>query len=192
MSTTPAPRRSRRILAPLATLVVAGAIAVGSGASFTSASTNPANVYATGTLTQSNSKANAAIFNLTNMKPGDTLNGDVTITNTGTLPSVFSLAETGASNGFVTPANLKMTVTNTATGAEVFTGTFGTLGTKNLGTFAAGEARTYRFSVVLDINATNAEQGKTATATYEWNGAQTAATTTNQGAATPALDTKGN
>ena len=164
------PRRTRRILVPLATLCAAGALMVGSGANFLSDSTNPANIYASGTLTQSNSKAGTAIFAVNNLKPGDTVNGEVTITNTGTLPAVFSVTET-ASNLFADPTNLQMVVTHGAT--EIYRGTFGGLTTKNLGRFNAGEARTYRFSTTLKSSATNAEQGKTATATYVWNAVQT-------------------
>ena len=187
METTSAPRRISRILAPLATMLVAGAIAVGSGASFTSQSANPANIYASGTLTQSNSKADAAIFNLSNLKPGDVLNGKVTLTNSGSLPSAFSLSELDATNGFVDDANLQLTVTDNA-GAQVFSGTFGTLGSKTLGTFAAGEARTYTFSVKLAATAGNAEQGKTATATYQWDAVQGDAVTVEQPAGEPAID----
>ena len=171
--------RSRRLLLPIAGLFAAAALTVGSGASFVSSSVNEANAYTTGTLTQTNSKANAAIFNLGNLKPGDTLNGTVTITNSGSLPSTFTLKET-ATNGFTTPANLKLTITQNGVTAPVWTGTFATLGTADLGTFAAGEARTYTFSTNLAQTAGNDEQGKTATATYTWDAVQTAATTTNQ------------
>ena len=176
------PARSRkRILIPLAGLLVAAAITVGSGADFIANSVNTGNAYATGTLTQTNSKANSAIFNLGNMKPGDTLNGRVIITNSGTLPAALTLSES-AVNGFVTKANLSLTITGPG-GAAVWSGTFGDLTTAGpvaLGTFTAGEAREYLFSVTLAQAATNAEQGKTANATYTWNSTQTAATTTNQ------------
>jgi spore coat-associated protein N len=172
-----APRR-RRILVPLATLLAAGALAIGSGASFTSQSTNPANLYATGTLTQSNSKAGTAIFNADNLKPGDTVNGEVTITNTGTLPATFTLTEE-ADNGFEDPNNLELTITEVG-GAQIHTGTFGTAATQALGTFTAGEARTYRFSVTLAADAGNDEQGLTATGTYTWDAVQTDAVTINQ------------
>lgn len=169
--------RSRRLLLPIAGLFAAAALTVGSGASFVSTSVNEANAYTTGTLTQTNSKANAAIFNLSNLKPGDTLNGTVTITNSGSLPSIFTLKET-ATNGFTTPANLKLTITEGTT--TVWSGTFATLGTADLGTFAAGQAKTFTFSTTLAQSAGNDEQGKTATATYTWDAVQTAATITNQ------------
>ncbi len=174
--------RSKKILVPLATLLAAGAIAVGSGATFTSTSANSLSAVTSGTLTQSNSKNNAAIFNLTNIKPGDTVNGALTITNTGSLPAVFSLTETASTNGFSAKL-LKLDITNTTTGTKVFSGTFGDLvdGAKNdLGTVAPGAANAYQFSAKLDATAPNAEQGKTASASYTWDSVQTDATTTNQ------------
>ena len=92
VATVSRPRRYR-VLVPLAGLAAAAALAVGSGADFTSNSVNSANAFSTGSLTQTNSKANSAVFNLDNMKPGDTLNGTLTITNTGTLPASFSLTD---------------------------------------------------------------------------------------------------
>jgi spore coat-associated protein N len=173
----PAPRRHRRFLAPLATLVAAGALLVGSGANFTSESTNVANLYAAGSLTQANSKSDTAIFAVTNLKPGDTVNGDVTITNTGTLPAVFSLTE-AATNGFKNPANLQLSVTQGAT--TIYSGTFGALGTRALGAFAPGEVRTYRFSTTLSSGAGNDEQNMQANAAYTWNATQTEAVTVEQ------------
>ena len=177
------PVRSRaRIIVPLAGLLVAAAITVGSGADFVANSVNTGNAYSTGTLLQTNSKADSAIFNLTNLKPGDTVNGKVTITNSGTLAAAMKLSE-NAVNGFVTKANLALTITAAGSATPVWSGTLGELtaaGPLDLGTFAAGEAREYTFSVTLAQAATNAEQGKTATATYTWNATQTAATTYNQ------------
>jgi hypothetical protein len=170
MSESPRPRRTRKVLVPLTTLLAAGAITIGSGASFTSHSENAANQYKAGTLLQTNSKA-GAIFNVSNLKPGDTVNGTVTITNSGSLPASFSLTET-ATNGFVTPSNLQLTVKDGTT--TVYSGTFGGLGTKALGTttWAAGESHTYSFSVTLAGTASNDEQGKSATATYSWDSVQ--------------------
>src|SRR6476620_2355883 len=98
-----------KFLVPVATLLAAVALTAGSGADFVSTSVNTSNVYASGTLTQSNSKANTAIFSLTNLKPGDTVVGKVTITNTGTLPAAFRLTES-ATNGFVNKANLQLSI----------------------------------------------------------------------------------
>ena len=116
----------KKILLPLATLLGAGAIAIGSGATFTSTTANTISSVTSGTLTQSNSKADQAILNLTNIKPGDTINGALTITNTGSLPADFSLTETISANGFA-DSYLSLTITNTTTNTPVFTGTFGAL-----------------------------------------------------------------
>jgi hypothetical protein len=175
-------RNTRKVLVPLATLVAAGAIAVGSGATFTSQTGNTASAVTAGSLQMSNSKDKAAIFNLTNMKPGDTLNGSLTITNTGSLPAKFSLTETTSANGF-SGSYLTLSITNVTTGASVYSGTFGGLvdgEAQALGTVQPGVANDYRFTVKLDQNAPNAEQGKTASAAYSWDAVQLDGETFNQ------------
>jgi hypothetical protein len=173
-ATAPA-RRSRRVLVPLATLLAAGAVAVGSGATFTSTSQNAVSGVASGTLAQSNSAADKAIFNLTNIKPGDVVTGELTLTNTGSLAANFSLVEESSTTGFSTD-NLTLTITDKAGGAAIYTGIFGGLtdGAKNeLGTFAAGEAHTYVFTVTLDEDLdNNDDQGKSASAIYKWDSVQ--------------------
>jgi spore coat-associated protein N len=178
MSTT----TRKKVLVPLATALAAAAVAVGSGATFTSQSENSASAVTSGTLTQTNSKANAAIFTLTDMKPGDTVNGTLALTNTGSLPAAFSLTETASSNGFAAD-NLTLVITNTTTGAEVYSGDFGGLenGTKQaLGTYAPGAGNAYRFTVKLAQAADNTQQGKTASASYQWSSVQLDGETFNQ------------
>jgi spore coat-associated protein N len=173
---------AKKVLVPLTVLLAAGALAVGSGATFSSESNNTISTVTSGTLLQSNSKNGAQIFGLSGIKPGDTVNGTVTITNTGSLPAVFSLTEVASSNGF-SGANLKLKIENTTTNTTVFNDTFGALvdGAKtDLGTVAPAAANTYVFTVTLDQNATDTEQGKTASATYKWSSVQEAGTVTNQ------------
>lgn len=176
MSTT-----SRKVLVPLATLVAAGAVAVGSGATFTADTANTISAVTSGTFTHTNSKDGQAIFNLTNLKPGDTVNGAVTLTNTGSLPGTFSLTELSSANNF-TGDLLSLSIADDK-GNSVYNGTFGGLqdGAKNvLGIYNAGEARTYTFTVKLAQNADNNEQGKTANAVYTWNSVQLDGETFNQ------------
>ncbi|HSE71236.1 MAG TPA: TasA family protein [Nocardioidaceae bacterium] len=164
----------RKVLVPLATMLAAGAIAVGSGASFTSESGNSSSAVTSGTLKQSNSKANAAIFTIPNMKPGDTVNSTLTLTNTGTLPATFSLKETVSANEFA-GANLSLRITNTTTGEVVYDGTFGGLADgeeQDLGEWAATEANTFEFKVHLATTTPNTDQGKTASASYTWHSVQ--------------------
>jgi len=165
---------SKKVLVPLATLAAAGAIAVGSGATFTSESNNTISAVTAGTLKHTNSKDGGAIFDLTGLKPGDTLNGSLTLTNTGSLPASFGLTETSSTNGF-SGDNLVLTITNTTTGSTVYTGTFGGLvdGTRtDLGVVEPGVATTYRFTVKLATATPNADQGKSASAAYQWDSVQ--------------------
>jgi hypothetical protein len=173
---------NRKILVSLATLLAAGTVAVGSGATFTSSTGNTISAVTAGTLSQSNSKAGQAVFNLTNLKPGDTLNGSLALTNTGSLPASFSLTEVSSSNTF-TGANLTLDIVDTTTKATVYSGTFGGLadGTKNvLGDWPAGATHNFTFTVKLAQDTPNADQGKTAGAVYAWDSVQLAGTTTNQ------------
>jgi len=178
---------NRKILVPLATVLAASAVAVGSGATFTSQTGNTVSAVTSGTLTQSNSKDGKAIFTLTNMKPGDTLTGSLTLTNTGSLPATFSLTETSSTNGFGslgTPAvnDLSLMISEPS-GAPVYSGDFGGLadGVKNtLGVWQPNEAHTYVFTVKLSQDAPNADQGKTASASYAWDSVQLAGQTFNQ------------
>jgi spore coat-associated protein N len=179
---------SRKVLIPLATLVAAGAIAVGSGATFTSSSSNSVSAVTAGTLTQTNSKA-GAIFTVPAMRPGDVVNGTLTLTNTGSLPATYTLQEPSATNTFGnsvvtgTPSYLHLKITNTTDSTTVFDGNFGALAPATLtdiGSFAAGAAKTYNFAVTLDATAPNSEQGKTAGATFSWVGTQIAGSTTSQ------------
>ena len=179
--------RTKKILVPLATLTVAGAIAVGSGATFTSTSGNTVSTITTGSLKHTNSKDGAAVFALTNLKPGDTVNGSLVIKNTGTLPASFGLTETSSTNGFADKVAgdnlLKLTITNVTTGTSVYSGNFGGLadGTRNaLADIAPDVSNTFRFSVTLDQSADNTQQGKTATAVYAWDSVQLAGETFTQ------------
>jgi hypothetical protein len=159
---------SGKVLVPLATLLAAGAVAVGSGATFTSQSANAASTVTSGTLLQSNSKAGAQIFGLSNLKPGDVVNGTVAIENTGTLPGTFTLREASSSNAF-DAGLLKLTIKDGLT--TLYHGDFGGLGDDELvelGELAGGGTKTYTFTVALDAAAPNSQQGRSATAEYQW------------------------
>ncbi len=172
----------KKILVPLATLAAAGAIAIGSGATFTSTTANSASSVTSGTLSHSNSKADQAVFALGDIKPGDTVNGSLTLKNTGSLPAAFSLTEVTSTNGF-SADNLTLEIKDATAGKTIFSGTFGALedGKKNdLGTIAPGASSSYTFSVRLAQGAPNTDQGKTATAAYQWDSVQLAGSTTNQ------------
>lgn len=164
----------KKTIAGLTTALLAAGVAVGSGASFSSQTVNPENTFTSGTLLQTNSKNGVAIVTGANLKPGDVKTGTVTIANTGTLAGDFTLVERDRSNPF-TDGQLELKiddVTNPAAPAAVYSGDLGEIATAGitLGRYAAqGDSRTYRFTVTLKQSAPNADQGKTATAAYEFN-----------------------
>jgi spore coat-associated protein N len=165
-------RRSRRLLVPLATLLAATGIAVASGATF-STSTASTGLATSGTLRQINS--NAVAFEQTDLKPGDTVTGAVTITNSGTLPAAFTLTEAQVSNTFEPAGDLTLAITD-ETGKVVSNTTLGAAAPVSLGLFAAGDAHTYTYKVTVSAGATNAQQNKLAKTTYTFSSIQTDAT----------------
>ena len=174
----------RTLLLGLGTIGLAAAVTVGSGADFTSASANPANVFTAGSMTHYNSKAGAAILTASLMRPGDTASGTVDIQNTGSLSGNFSLAKTATDVAAPSFSN-KLTVVITDTGdpaclvscpapVVVYSGVVGAMGTQALGTFAAGATHRYSFVVTFPntgapgAGADNAYQNASTTVVYNW------------------------
>lgn len=160
----------RKVLVPLATLMVAGTIAVGSGASFTSTTASTTAV-SSGSVTHSNNVTNLAI---TNIKDKDVVTGSVTITNSGTLASTLTLAETGATSNFIgSDLNLKLTKDSTV----LYDGAFGGQVDNakiDLGALPVGASTTVTFVVTLNETTDNTNEGKTAQAGFQWVSTQEA------------------
>jgi hypothetical protein len=161
-------KNNRKILVPLATMLVAGAVAVGSGATFTSQSASSVAV-TSGTLTHANDK-NAQSLNISDIKPGDTRTGSLTITNDGDLDSTLTLQETADSNTFVT-GDLELKITQSGVTTPLFEGNFGALDNSakvSLGELPVGATTTVTFVVSMPESAGNANQGKSASASYAY------------------------
>lgn len=166
-----------RTIAALATALAAAGVAVGTGANFSSHSANAANTFSSGTLIQSNSRSGASIVTGTNLKPGDVRTGEVTIANTGSLAGTFKLSETSASNAFGSgDMSLKIEDVSGSSPVSVYAGDIGKVPATgiDLGSYAAGEAHTYRFTATFAQGSPNSDQGKSASATYEWDAVPTA------------------
>lgn len=169
-------RNPKRAIVALLTALVAAVAAIGSGADFSSHSANPANTFSSGTLLQSNSKNGVAVVTGSNLKPGDVRSGEVTITNTGSLAGTFKLSESNASNGFGAGSmSLKIDDVTGQKSVNVYSGDIGKFPAEgiNLGSYPAGEARTYRFTATFNKEAPNSDQGKVAKADYEWDAVPT-------------------
>ena len=173
----------RRSLAALATVLVAVGITGASGANFNAASANPTNVFTAGTLTMSNSKANAAVLTASNLRPGapatPATTGTVDIKNTGSLSAPFTLSKGTLTNtDGVNPLSGKLNIVVNDCGVDVdcatksllYTGTVAGMGSNlALGTFASNATHRYEFNVDLDGTAGNVYQGGSSTVQFVWN-----------------------
>lgn len=171
----------RKILVPLATLLAAGAIAVGSGASFTSTS-NSATAVTAGELIHTNSRDDL-VMDVTNIKPGDSVSGDVVITNDGSIDSTLTLQETAETSGAIpfTAGDLKLKITQAGVAAPLYNDDFGALDNAtllDLGALDVDDSTTLTFTVSMPLSAGNENQGASAGATYKWVSTQVGSSST--------------
>lgn len=162
-----------KLLVPLSTLAVATAVVVGSGATWTS--TTESTITATaGTLVQANTQNNATLA-VTNLEPGSTQTGSLTITNTGDLDGVLTLTGASTDDQFVPGA---VTLTVKKAGVTIWTGNFGDIDdidtdltgpdtAKGIQAVAGSALATganvgFDFTVAMAANASHTNQGKSA------------------------------
>jgi hypothetical protein len=184
----------RLALGALLTLLLAAAAVVGSGADFTASSANPANTFASGTLSILNSNEGTAVLSASNLKPAGTpAVGTVDIENTGSLAGAFTLSRTApVDSDSSNPLSGKLNVTVVDCGVfsggsapacgngddvtKYTGGTLAEMGTAGhaigaLGSYAAGEKHRYQFTVQLDGSADDAYQGDSSTVEFDFNAA---------------------
>jgi ABC-type molybdate transport system substrate-binding protein len=188
MSRTKVLRASpRRLLAALATILVAVGVTVASGASFSAQSANASNTFTAGSMSMSNSKAPGAILSASGMKPGDAstnATGTVVIKNTGTLKGDFSLSRSSLTDTPVSPAistqiNLSITDcgpdqvcggTNATDDVSKFNTTLSSMSSSiALGNWAVNEQHTYQFVASLPLATPDTYQSASATAAFQWD-----------------------
>ena len=174
----------RRTIGALAVVLAAVGITVGSGANFTAHAANPANTFTAGTLTIGSS-ASSALFNATNLRPGQTVNGTVDIQNTGSLSGAFTLSTSNVvdTNQLLNQLDLKVEDCGVFTGTDgatapncagtnfVYNGKANAVGTPSLGNFAGSAKHRYQFSVTMPTGIANSFQGKTASVEFDWDAA---------------------
>ncbi len=148
--------------------------AVFSSASFTSKSSNPGNVFSSGTLLLLNTGDGEVVVGAPALRPGQTRQGTLTLTNAGSVQGDCGVEGVGLSDVPATPALsgvLTLTFTDLGSGAVLWTGTMDTLTTASLGTLAPGEGRQYRVAVTFPAAATDsALQGARTTLTLRFAG----------------------
>jgi spore coat-associated protein N len=188
----------KRTLAGLTTALAAIGVAVGTGASFSAQTSNPANTFSAGIVKMDNSRSNAAVLAATNMKPGAApQTGTVDIENTGSMDMVVSLTrdqlsstDTGVANPVPFADKVKLTVADCGSFSgdgtapscgdgddRVVYGPSGALSAMSsavaLGNFAKGEKHRYQFAAALDGSAGNEYVNDGSSARFTWDGAQT-------------------
>jgi spore coat-associated protein N len=146
-----------RLVAVLFALMLAAAMAVGSGANFNSTSANPGNLVTAGNLSHSNTKDGSAILTVSKMKPGDSQQGTVTLSNNGDIAGVFTVDSTVTSDvpgplGGVLSGKLDLKVDDmgpagAGPAVNVYDGKLDAMPSKGLGSWAAGETHVYRVTV---------------------------------------------
>jgi hypothetical protein len=198
----PAPRKrpharrgGRRVTRTLLTLLALGAatagVMAGSFAAWTAQSANPGNQVKAGTLTMTNSRSAAYVFSATNVVPGDTGSGTVTVANTGSIPMAVKLTQDQVSStGIEASLGLKVhddtrnwcywPVAQSGAcpatyGAWSATGTLSSLqlpATSGAATWPAGQSHAFTISWTLLATSPNSDQGKTGSFRLVWDGTQ--------------------
>jgi hypothetical protein len=187
-------RNAKILILALILLLIAGLLVGVSFAVFTTSSANAGNVFTAGILTSSNSKDGAAILTASKMVPGDTVEGTVTISNTGDSSGAFTLTgstptDTPGPNGGKLSTVLLLTIVDDPGGSNVsvYNGKFdGMTAPIPVGTWAGGSAHTFKFTVTFPNGGTppsattgdNAYQGSSTSVTYTWSATSVSATTT--------------
>src|SRR6185437_3577168 len=125
------------------------------------------------------SSSSSALFNATNLKPGDTATGSVDIQNTGSVPGTFTLGTSHITDtaGLLGQLDLKVedcglwsgTTAPTCAGTNlVYTGKASGLTSVGLNSFAASAKHRYKFDVTLPSTIANSFQGATASVQFDW------------------------
>jgi hypothetical protein len=164
--------RRWRALAALALAGIATGSAGYSGAAMTARSSNPGASVGAGTVAVTKDRS-GAVVSASSMRPGDSRQGDVTVTNSGNLAATLSLRASGLADVPASPAlssvlDLKVQDV-TAAASTVYDGKLASFSSASLGAFAGGAARTYRFTISWPAGSRDPGlQGAQTSLTFRW------------------------
>jgi hypothetical protein len=161
-----ATKRAALSLVVLALLAFTLATVGFSGASVTSASINPANLFLSGDLQHGNSQSGLVMIRAIGMSPGDSSVGTMTLTGTGTLAGAFTLSASSLVNAPSAPRfsdALTLTVKDvTGTPTTLYQGSVSSFTRVSLGTIPPGAARVFRLTLTYPTGTVSAAlQGAT-------------------------------
>ncbi len=112
-------RKQKLLLSTLVVGVLCGLTSLGVFGLFSATTQNAGNEIATGTVAISDNDAGSALYNVTGVKPGDTVSRCIRTTYTGTLPSDVHIYSTSSPGALAQYVNLTITK-GTQTGAAAF------------------------------------------------------------------------
>jgi hypothetical protein len=120
-----------------------------SDASFTTTSSNPANVFIAGTLGHINPSDHTILVTAPGLDPGESVSRTLTLTGTGTVAGDYTLSPSSLENSRLAPALsdvIVITVDDPASGTTPWDDTISDVmvgDPADLGTIAPGQARSY-------------------------------------------------
>lgn len=178
----------RRMVIAMGGLVIATAVAVGTGANFNATSVNPNSLITSGSIAVTDSLPGSSILTVNPMKPGASSSATVNITNSGNVTATFALAKANLVDVPASPQfSAKLTLilqdlgdpvctTGCPTPVTMYSGPLGSMGTVALGTFPAATSHKYKFSVTFPDGgsggADNAYGGASTRVDYQWTATQ--------------------
>ena len=189
--------RARRVLASLAVVGLVGAVAgLGAYSAFTSTTSNDGNTYAAGTVSISDNDAGAAMYTVSNKKPGDTITQCIKVTYTGSVDSdvkLYTSSTIGSLGQYidlqVRPGSGNPTFPGctgfVADAADLYNGTLGSFPTSSATgildsgpgsntKWVASDAVVYRFTLTLQASAPDAAQNtSTGSHAFTWEARNT-------------------
>jgi hypothetical protein len=204
MSSTP----KKTAASAVALLAIVGAGAFGTFSAFTATTGNASNQFKAGTLALTDDDQAKALFNVGNLKPGDTSTRCIVITNAGSLPIndlKLEISKSGTSDQALAQyldVKVERGATTAAADCAANFGTPAALGTVqtlkaaqdtngdtgyDAAGIAVGQKTPYRFTITMPAATPDAAQGKGAQFDATWNGSQTVGTDRPTNDATPLL-----
>jgi hypothetical protein len=169
-------KRGRWLLLLLAATLSLAGMAV-SAASFTATSANPGVAFTAGILAHSNSRSGAAILTASGLRPGESRQGTVRITNTGDVDGDFftslsELVDAPGPNGGKLSDVLRLTVYDQFAGVTLYNGLLKDMPTLDWGTWSPTESHQYTFTVTFpdggSAGGDNAYQGSRTSVRVDW------------------------
>jgi len=165
------------LLAALALLALALGSAMFSGANFSSKSANSASLSAGSFQLTSSKSSSEAIVSASEMRPGQSREGTVTIGNKGDGVAMVSLKASGLT-GATLAAVIDLTIDDVTAGTQKWSGklsAFSSAGSVALGSIAAGGSRTYRITLSWPSASNGASlQGISSALAFQWSGSWSA------------------